>query len=240
MRQRKVDPFVFDRMADHGEITRKRAEHLKKEYGRRLSSDRGVVRAEENGEDPLKPAALRETGWIVDYPLSKHPGWMVRAHVRREDGTLVIVEIAVTRTRFREGLFGGLLRAPDAQPLPAIRGSVTTTMLRTVKTSDIEELMNTLLDDIGDPVRMPRPSQVRLGSGDLRLAVWAQRYVGALSEGNAHPIQAVARRYRRDAADIREYVKRARERKLLTQTKRGRAGGDLTDLARALLREHNS
>ncbi len=73
----------------------------------------------------------------------------------------------------------------------------------------------------------------RAGRDDLYYAVWAQRYVNNL--GNRSPIASLAKHYRMKPAGVSHLVHEARFRDLLTKSAPGRAGGVLTDKARALL-----
>lgn len=75
------------------------------------------------------------------------------------------------------------------------------------------------------------------GSSDANYALWAARYVEALSRGVKSPNKDVAERYGLTHEQVRDRVHIAREKGLLTGGGRGRQGGQLTDKARQLLAE---
>jgi hypothetical protein len=64
-------------------------------------------------------------------------------------------------------------------------------------------------------------------------------YVAALDGGSRHPVQDVARQLGQghNATFVRDAIHRARERGLLTRAPRGKADGELTEKALALLDE---
>lgn len=76
----------------------------------------------------------------------------------------------------------------------------------------------------------------RAGRGDRDYAVVAEVYVLALA-GDTPVIHAVAEQLEVSPSTARNLVHEARARGLLTTPERGRAGGGLTDKARALLAE---
>lgn len=80
-----------------------------------------------------------------------------------------------------------------------------------------------------------RPARDRLG----RLAETAALYVKARAENAPAPNQRVATIQGRSGSKVRDDLRAARRAGLLTETPgRGRAGGTLTDKARAILRPH--
>lgn len=82
--------------------------------------------------------------------------------------------------------------------------------------------------------RKPGPA----GASDLEYARLAARYVQLVDEGSTSPNEDLAEELGDgwDAALVRDWLHRARHRRgLLTPTRRGQAGGRLTDKARELL-----
>jgi hypothetical protein len=79
----------------------------------------------------------------------------------------------------------------------------------------------------------------RRGRPDRHYAALAKAYVDAVESGAAAPVDAVARRVGKNWSHdrVRDALHRARQRGLLTKPPRGRAGGQLTDKALALLAE---
>lgn len=86
--------------------------------------------------------------------------------------------------------------------------------------------------DAGQLHKRPRPGPV--GRPDTFYAKVAATYVSKL-EANERPTQGVADEYKVSHSRARDLIREARGRGLLTGTKRGQAGGDLTAKARTLL-----
>ena len=78
----------------------------------------------------------------------------------------------------------------------------------------------------------------RLGKGgrpDIDYAIDAQHYVFMVTSGSPQPMADLAKKFNVSASQMRFRIGEARKRGLLTNPKRGRAGGDLTDLAKQIL-----
>lgn len=90
------------------------------------------------------------------------------------------------------------------------------------------EAMKLLAADFVD-----RPQTGAAGRGDERYAMVAALYVAQL--GGPKPVEAVGKLLHLNTSTARNLLFEARERGLLTSIGRGRAGGELTDKARALL-----
>jgi hypothetical protein len=172
-------------------------------------------------------------GGTAELPLvPDYPGWMVVAKVEREQGTPTLTSLTICRFSQPEELEEHYIKPPDfALPPPS---GVTGGMLKAVRITDIERLVNdqALLHR---PVGLPRRHQHRAGSADVELVVWALRYVEARRKDPRRQNILMARRYHKEPEEIREIVRRCRARGLLTRTKRGKPGGDLTDYALQLL-----
>ena len=80
--------------------------------------------------------------------------------------------------------------------------------------------------------RVRRPG--RGGRDDGFYAAWAQRYVAKCAT-TRQPYPQLAEEWKYKAATIRDVIKEARERKLLTPNSPGRAGGERTSKAKRLL-----
>jgi hypothetical protein len=81
-----------------------------------------------------------------------------------------------------------------------------------------------------------RPKSGRRPWPDEEYAGLAARYVGKVQSGSARPIAELAKELHYSPARIRQALLTARRRGLLTDTRRGRAGGELTGKALAILR----
>ncbi|MEI5099550.1 hypothetical protein RB200_14335 [Streptomyces sp. PmtG] len=74
----------------------------------------------------------------------------------------------------------------------------------------------------------------REGVSETYLAVLAAVYKNAADAGEAAPVQWLARRIKRSPETVKGHLKQARRDGFLT-TIAGKAGGELTDKARAVL-----
>jgi hypothetical protein len=93
---------------------------------------------------------------------------------------------------------------------------------------------------LGEQWTLKVPIPGRPGRDDLFYAQWARRYVKALEAAPRSPIAhlvATSDNPGTTGDEIRARIRRARERELLTSTPKGRPGGELTDKAKALLRD---
>ena len=119
---------------------------------------------------------------------------------------------------------------------------LTTRILRGVTTGELERWARQHISgdrryaSLGMLPGGDRKHRTGRGGGDRRLAQLAGRYVELLGETDA-PNVALADEFGIARATVTSYLFRARERGLLTSPGRGRAGGALTERARALLTE---
>lgn len=177
------------------------------------------------GGDPGRFAAL------ATFPGA--PEWWVSAEVVNQNGSWVVESLTV--------------RPPDGAP-PA-PGGVTQTVLRQIAPSLIAPAIAGVRIATGAPPivdvvegdgtarDMRRQRQPRgPSSATTHPAVWAARYVEALGTSR-QPVDALAGQYGFSTTHVRDMVRRARLEGYLTPTTRGRAGGELTDKARAHLEE---
>jgi len=159
--------------------------------------------------------------------MPNHQEWCAEAEVERRGSQLVIRSLSITPV--------------DETPT----GGLTANVLRDV---DLEALQRLLAHDAIHPraesaiakkvedelTQYPRPG--RRGRSDLFYALWAQRYVAAWSQ-SVQPIALLARQHPHSAAQIRDFVAEARERELLSETRRGLPGGALTEKGATLLQD---
>lgn len=82
---------------------------------------------------------------------------------------------------------------------------------------------------------LDRPMSTGHGPNDANYALWAARYVDAIGRGSTSPNSDVAKAHSVTAAQVRDRVRIARERELLTGGGHGRQGGTLTEKGRRLL-----
>lgn len=76
----------------------------------------------------------------------------------------------------------------------------------------------------------------RRGRPDRYYLLWAERYVKALEHDTKRPVAYLAERYGLKPTQVRDLIHKARERGLLTKSRRGQASGRLTEEAKDLLR----
>jgi hypothetical protein len=164
----------------------------------------------------------------VSVPLPGHPEWKITATFVRQDDQVVVESCAIS---------------PAGDKVPA--GGLTARQLRRATLGDLTreaarglvgELMSAIAPDttqtrVDDHVAL-HPG--RAGRDDHFYAVWAARYVERAAY-TPRPIAELAELHDRPPARMREYIAQARRRGLLTETTRGRSGGELTDKAITLL-----
>jgi hypothetical protein len=161
--------------------------------------------------------------------LPGNPEWTVTATVVRQGDQLVVSTCTIepagdvpagglTARQLRRATLGDLIRGVSARL--AGRLLMAWAPEATVTADDDEA--------------HPRPG--RAGRDDHFYAVWAARYAERAAY-TPRPIADLADEHDRPPTRLREYVAEARRRGLLTATRPGRSGGQLTDKARALLEE---
>lgn len=148
------------------------------------------------------------------------------------------------RIRLQRGDDGSILRSGFEVDDPT--GSITTRWLRklgnSAALSRVDEVIEGALvgEYLGEEWRRRVRRPGRSGRPDAHYAEWAMRYVAALgSESAVRTLveeEIAAGRHTTEAA-VRANVNKARTRGLLTQAPSGRAGGELTDLGKQVLRD---
>jgi hypothetical protein len=155
--------------------------------------------------------------------LDGYPGWRILPEVAVTDRGLLLRRLVIEPS--------------DGMPEPGI----TTRMLRQLRTGDLIAALRAATRQneqiFGDAPDLSVTTRVgRRGRDDLYYARWAMAYVEALAR-SARPIEDLAARYNLSASQIRNLMHACRRRDMLTASPPGRAGGELTPRAIALLKE---
>ena len=131
-------------------------------------------------------------------------------------------------------------------------GGLTSRTLRSLKLGRVfdlfrQEAVGAWDDPLGPDGRLSRSGFTRVkpqsgrpgrrGHSDLFYASIAARYVAAVRSGSRAPVEKVAADLKLTADHVRDLLGVARKRGLLTRAPKGKAGGELTDLAKELLSE---
>jgi hypothetical protein len=161
--------------------------------------------------------------------LPGHPEWKITATFVRQGDQLVVSSCTIS---------------PVGDGVPD--GGLTARQLRRVTLGDltrnasraglIGKLMGAMTPDVTSAVDEERTHPGRAGRDDHFYAVWAARYAERAAY-TPRPIVELAELHDQPPARLREYIAEARRRGLLTETTRGRSGGQLTDRAHVLLAE---
>ena len=196
--------------------------------------------------------------WL-EVPIDPH--WLAASRLAVQDGHLVVAEVRLfpreTGGRRVPGRWRGVVLGTRA-PVP--RGGLTARTLRAVRLG--EHLKHThevlawfqrkhgkVLFEAGHslealgllPPDQDRPRRARnAGQPDRFYATLATTYVQLVSRGVRHPIRTIARRRHIGSEKVRDWIREARVRGLLTMGTQGRAGGQLTPLARRVLKSPSS
>lgn len=180
-------------------------------------------------------SGLKLTSWSYDYDgnrfdeivceLDDYPGWLVRPEVVATEAGLLLRRLCIE---------------PSIDQAPTV--GITTRMLRQLRTGDLIASLRAAARQSGQYLGVAPDISVstrvgRRGRDDRYYAKWAAAYVDALTR-SGRPIEDLRRRHSLSASQVRNLVHACRKRGLLTSSPSGRAGGDLTDSARALLEEN--
>jgi hypothetical protein len=166
---------------------------------------------------------------VVHGRLPGHPEWRITATFVRQGNQLVVSSCAIAPVG--EVPAGGLTAR---QLRRATLGDLTRLAGRGVIGRIISAVAPEAALTADDDQAHPRPG--RAGRDDHFYAVWAARYAEQAAY-TARPIAELADAHDRPPTRLREYIAEARRRGLLTATRPGRSGGQLTDKARALLED---
>lgn len=177
---------------------------------------------------------------LVEVP--GHPEWTAEAEITLEEGVWTVSSLRVVprSAEWRDGV-------PHLVPGGTPPGGITQTLLRRIAPSEIAPAVAAVkLNDgrrlvdftegegTSQSMRRRRPAKTRLR--ELDYAIWAERYVEACVTSR-RPIEALAKSHAFSKTHVRDIVARARDLSLLTRPPAGKAGGELTPKARALLAE---
>lgn len=158
--------------------------------------------------------------------LPDHPDWVVQATFQSASHNPAIQSLAIRPYR-RWAPIAGL----DTNIWRAVRlGDLQRKVWAKVHTEDVIKRLDIAHRRKADG-RVPR--RPRGGHNDLYYARWARRYVVARERPS--PVQRLSKRHHLSVSQIRNILYEARQRELLTDSLKGKAGGDLTDKAIALL-----
>ncbi|MDP9321375.1 MAG: hypothetical protein M3P16_09795 [Chloroflexota bacterium] len=165
--------------------------------------------------------------FAMTVPADEH-GWQVTYHLTLQAGVRVVTSLVIESTRPPEAIPPGGLTTDRARSIIRI-GEVLALWLQNAARWD--PLASTSAIEHARWKRLPRGQ---------RLAQTAALYVRALRQGHLAPRARVAAIQRRDESAVRDDLHAARCARppLLTGAGlRGRAGGELTEAAAALLKQ---
>jgi hypothetical protein len=156
--------------------------------------------------------------------LPGHDKWTITAHFVEQDGAWVIDQLTISCT--------------DNTVPP---GGLTTRLLRDVSLGVLARRLErrplgSLLRPANHIAQQHRrdPHPGRRGRDDLYYSCWAALY-HQHAQQSQHPIATLATELGISQARVRDHIRNARNRGLLTPAPRGRSGGELTDYAHQLL-----
>jgi len=213
-----------------------------------------------------KTGALVERVWL-EVPITED--WTSAARLAVQNGQLVVAELRIFPNepgRQLPGLWSAELLGARARVPP---GGLTSRMLRRVRLTehpkhtravlasgvnvrragaDVHVSAATLLANpvlgralpgLNEPGGRPRPER-RSGRPDRFYARLAADYARLIERGGRRPVVELARRHEVKPPRMRDMIREARERGLLTFFTQGRPGGALTPRARVLLGEQDT
>ena len=165
----------------------------------------------------------------VDQPIPGYDDWWVTALFFVGGDRLELLSLALRP-------FSGRTWPPPGVPLttPVLRALRLEPLYRDARTalSNADVLGIDIDTDAAEYRKKPRPGPA--GRKDDFYAAVAAVYVDLIERG-LKPTYGVAKKYKIEYAHARDLVNEARKRGLLTRTKQGLAGGQLTAKAIALL-----
>lgn len=198
------------------------------------------------------PRAFDDKSVWVEAPIGE--AWTAAYRIVVQRGVPVVGELRIFPHDDYPGRHPGEWRARFLQAsTEAPPGGLTARLLRQVRVGEHMKVMGQILEKFAGelkplgltmppPRRAPRPMKIRErshGRDDL-YARLAEAYVAAFNAGSRTPAADVARRWKLGpdgAAKVRNLLFKARRRGMLSDGPGGsKAGGELTDKARAILR----
>jgi len=187
----------------------------------------------------------------VEIVLPADPSWMVAYRVLAdESGDAVVAEVRVFPAESSKGRPPGAWSAEvlgAAAQLPA--GGLRAEVLRQVTLGEYRQFIpdfqawrskqagRTLrvtlpAAALETPVITPKPG--RRPKPDEYYAKFAKEYVDALPRSRS-PVADISADHQISQGKVRDIIHEARQRRLLTKTRQGRVGGELTERARNIL-----
>jgi hypothetical protein len=220
-----------------------------------------------DGMPALVTAVGPVINWIDDdNPNEAMRGWCVAlGFEQRHDGVVELVDLrlfsrgtvtaigrAIKLSRTQPERFGDPRRTrttvgtrSHVEGLPAPWGGLSYRLLRRLKVGALEAAARRQMTEVPKiAVALPKSWAVDAarrpgsrGRDDVHYAEVAAAYVAAFKAGSDRPVVDVADSLYVAPKTVSNKLFRARERGLLTSPPRGRAGGELTGKAKALLRD---
>jgi hypothetical protein len=171
-------------------------------------------------------------------------GWLIALRLAKQQGTAVVAEIHLAR--------GDVFKGPSLEDTDLPPGGLSARRLQGVRLGEVLAALrerarfDRKLKDLGsffftnslglsvEDLTPPRRTG-RKGHPERYYAEWALAYVELLSAGVEWPIKDLAAGRGYSEATVRGVINRARKLGLLTPSPPGKAGGELTSRATALL-----
>ena len=183
----------------------------------------------------------RRKVWLVDssedvdeqrfdelvHEIEGYPGWRLISDVEVTERGLRLRRLVIERE--------------PSKPMKPEDSGITTRMLRDIHTGPLIASLRVAAAQHealfgGAPDLSVGRRVGRAGRDDQYYARWAAEYADALTT-SGNPVAEMAKRHHLSASQIRNLMHACRKRGMLTAAPRGRAGGELTPRAIALLRK---
>jgi hypothetical protein len=176
-------------------------------------------------------AALHENNAapVLYDPIPGHEDWQIALFFVQQQGTPVIAELRI-RSTAESVPTGGL----TTRELREIRLDA---VARSLRRRPLGSLLNPGIDIEAERNNDPRPG--RRGRPDQHYAAWAAQYHEHALR-SSRPVATLAEETGVSTARVRDHIRQARNRGLLSPAPPGRSGGELTDYALQLLRSPNA
>lgn len=186
----------------------------------------------------------------VEAPLG---AWVVAYRLVDQSGVPVVAELRIFPCESGKGRPPGRwsadFRGAEASAPP---GGIPADLLRQVRVTTVRsaaaDFLRWLTRQSDRPAartgekeeaKSPAPtSSKRRGKPDEFYADLAKEYVGLLNAGSSRPVAEISEQRSIPKSKVRDMVRQARWRDLLTETMRGKTLGQLTPLAKFLLQQH--
>ena len=190
--------------------------------------------------------------WL-ESPLDDH--WVAAFRLLVQDGQVVVGELRVFPDSGQRQRAGEWEAEEQGMAVRVPGDGLTAQLLRKVRVGDHVALPRTIartlrtmqgglppgfpdFDKVETPTVASTPAAPKRGRrphSPVHLAEVARDYVQSLAEGDEDPVARLADDHRVSRACMAGWIRRARVQGLLTPTRRGRMGGELTRAATALL-----